>query len=277
MSKRRIACFVSQNNPAPALRLPSSLRARLEGYQLSSDSIGESDANVYRFNGAPGRPELFLKHAIGDAADELAGEMVRLRWLKAYLPVPEIVYFVRDENEAWLLTRALEGSSAGEVLRSEPARREETIDALAACMLRIHAIPADECPFNSQLALRLHEARRRIDAGLVDTDDFDDERQGWTPQQVWNAIREYMPLNAEMVVTHGDFSLDNLLIRDGKVSGCIDVGRLGVADRYQDLAIIWNCLQDFGPELQTRFFQQYGLAHIDQSRLNLHLLLDEFF
>lgn len=268
---------MSRDNHLPALPIPSTLRERMEGYRLSADTVGESDADVYRLDGAPERPGLYLKHAKGEAAEDLTGEMARLRWLRAYLPVPEVVCFIRDADDAFLLTTALEGSSADEVLRSEPARREEVIDALACFMLRLHAIPVEECPFNSQFAFRLRKARRRIDAGLVDTDDFDDEREGWTAEQVWTAIREHAPPDPEPVVTHGDFSLDNILISGGKVSGCIDVGRLGLADPYQDLAILWNCLRDFEPELQARLFQQYGLPHIDRNRLDLHLLLDELF
>ncbi|USJ01176.1 hypothetical protein MUG10_02760 [Xanthomonas prunicola] len=37
--------------------------------------------------------------------------------------------------------------------------------------------------------LRLAHARRRLDAGLIDADDFDDARAGWTPAQVWAAMQ----------------------------------------------------------------------------------------
>lgn len=268
---------MSQNSSLPALLLPASLRERLEGYDLVPDETGESDADVFRLRGASGQPDLFLKHAEGGAADDLTEEMSRLRWLRTYLPVPEVVSFIRDRETAWLLTTALEGSSAYDVLESAPARREAVVDALACFMLRLHAIPAERCPFNSQFPLRLHRARQRIDDGLVDTDDFDDEREGWTAQQVWTAIHEHNLPGSAPVVTHGDFSLDNILIIGDEVSGCIDVGRLGIADRYQDLAILWNCLGEFGPELQERLFRQYGLPAADKDLLDLHLLLDELF
>lgn len=90
-------------------------------------------------------------------------------------------------------------------------------------------------------------------------------------------MQRHLPLTPDPVATHGDFSLDNLLIHDGEVVGCIDVGRAGIADRYQDLAILWNCLGEFGASLQERLFLQYGLPAPDQRKLQFHLLLDELF
>lgn len=60
-----------------------------------------------------------------------------------------------------------------------------------------------------------------------------------------------LPLASDPVVTHGDYSLDNLLPHEGDVVGCIDAGRVGIADRYQDVAILWNCVGEFGTALQT--------------------------
>ena len=64
---------------------------------------------------------------------------------------------------------------------------------------------------------------------------------------------------------------------DGEVVGCIDVGRVGIADRYQDLAILWSCLGEFDPSLQQRFLTQYGVTDLDRRKLQFHLLLDELF
>ncbi len=55
------------------------------------------------------------------------------------------------------------------------------------------------------------------------------------------------------------------------------VGRVGIADRYQDLAILWNCLGEFSPSLQKRLFQKYGIDNPDMNKLQFHLMLDEFF
>ncbi|GKX58080.1 hypothetical protein SOASR031_03950 [Leminorella grimontii] len=55
--------------------------------------------------------------------------------------------------------------------------------------------------------------------------------------QVWKEMHTLLPFSPDPVVTHGDVSLDNLIFDKGILMGCIDVGRVGLADRYQDLAI----------------------------------------
>lgn len=260
--------------PAP---LPPALSLRLDGYQWARDTVGESGAAVYRLHGRPGAPELFLKHGRNDVAGMLAEEMARLRWLRQHLPVPAVELFTRTADQAWLLMTAMPGKTAYQLLQADPGQGPAVVDALAAFLRRLHAIPASACPFDSGHGARLRLARQRIDAGLVDTDDFDAERGGWTAEQVWQAMQECLPLAPDPVVTHGDFSLDNLLMHEGQVVGCIDVGRAGVADRYQDLAILWNCLGEFGAGLQDRLFARYGLPAPDQRRQRFHLLLDELF
>jgi aminoglycoside 3'-phosphotransferase-1 len=66
-------------------------------------------------------------------------------------------------------------------------------------------------------------------------------------------------------------------MRDGAVVGCIDAGRVGIADRYQDLAILWSCLGEFDPRLQDRLLERYGIADRDQAKMQFHLMLDELF
>jgi aminoglycoside 3'-phosphotransferase-1 len=220
-----------------AVPTPAGIAAVLTGYQWARDAIGESGCAVYRLHGKANSPALFLKHGKDAAANELAAEMVRLCWLADYA----------------------------------------TVDAIAVFLRQLHAIPVSTCPFTSDHAYRLASARARIDAGLVDENDFDEEREGWTAEQVWQAAQLLLPLAPDPVVTHGDFSLDNLFICNGEVAGCIDTGRVGIADRYQDLAIAWNCLGEFGDALQERFLTQYGLPGRNQGKLQFHLLLDELF
>jgi aminoglycoside 3'-phosphotransferase-1 len=260
-----------------AAAVPAGMAAEVAGYAWARDLVGQSGGAVYRLHGKAGSPDLFLKHGAGAVADDVADEMERLRWLAGYVPVPAVRQFIRTADQAWLLMTALDGRTAYEVMAARADARLDVADALAAFLRRLHAIPVGDCPFDSGHGLRLSKARARIEAGLVDVDDFDDAREGWTAEQVWAAMHDLLPIEPESVVTHGDVSLDNLLIRDGAVVGCIDVGRAGIADRYQDIAIAWNSLEEFGTAVQDRFLQRYGIPEPDARKLHFHLMLDEFF
>lgn len=269
----------NKKQAAVTAAMPASLRAAVAGYRWVRDTAGESDAAVYRLQGRDGAPDLFLKHGKGVAAADITEEMARLRWLAPYLPVPAVLQFAQaaDPQQAWLLTAALPGKTAHELLEANPEIGPAMADALAAFLRRLHALPVDACPFDTGPAVRLAQARQRIDAGLVDAGDFDAERKGWTAEQVWTALQDCQPVAPDLVVTHGDFSLENILLHEGQVAGCLDVGRAGVADSYQDLAIAWRALGELDPALQQRFVEQYGLLDIDQGKLEFHLLLDELF
>lgn len=268
---------VNRERACAAVPVPAAMRDRLTGYRWARDTVGESGAAVYRLYGKPDAPALYLKHGVDAVADDVDAETARLRWLAGRLPVPDVVHAVRTPGAAWLLTTALPGQTAYQLLQSCPDARPAVVDAVALFLRRLHAIPVDACPFAGGHGERLARARARIDAGLVDEDDFDAEREGWTAAQVWDALQALLPLALDPVVAHGDYSLDNLLLHEGAVAGCIDAGRLGVADRYQDLAIMWNCLGEFGDALRRRFLERYGLAAPDPGKLRFHLLLDELF
>ncbi|MBW6525921.1 APH(3')-I family aminoglycoside O-phosphotransferase [Sphingomonas sp. RHCKR7] len=263
--------------PCAPAALPPSLAEALEGYRWARDTVGESGGAVYHLRGGAGGPDLYLKHGVGAVADDVTDEMARLVWLSPRIAVPPLIHFVRDAASAWLVTGMLEGETAYQLLERAPGQRGAVVDALADFLRQLHAIPAADCPFVADHRLRLRHARARIDAGLVEEEEFDPARAGWSAEQVWAALGALQPVAPEPVVTHGDYSLDNLLLRDGAVTGCIDLGRVGVADRYQDVAIMWNCLGEFDHSLRDRFLDRYDARPLDEQRLDFHLLLDELF
>lgn len=267
-----------REKPCAAVETPASLSALLAGYAWARDTVGESGGAVYRLFGRADAPDLYLKHGRGPVADDVTDEMVRLRWLAGRVSAPAVAGFVGAQGEAWLLMDAIAGQTAYQLLETaDEEGRAAIVDALALHLKRLHAIPIEDCPFTSDHRFRLARARARFEAGLVDAEDFDEEREGMTAQAVWDQMTALLPLSADTVVTHGDYSLDNLILRDGVVVGCIDIGRLGLADRYQDLAIAWNGLGEFGGPLQARFLRSYGIDRPDEEKLSFHLMLDEFF
>ena len=103
----------------------------------------------------------------------------------------------------------------GHDLASSPAlapqhRVQLLADALRACM------PAGGGrPFDQRLASRLQAAQARVEAGWVDADDFDDERLGQSAQQVSPNCALPGLDHEDLVVSHGDACLPNLLASRG--------------------------------------------------------------
>jgi len=248
----------------------------LHGYEWTPDTVGAGGGSVHRLQGR-GKSNLYLKYGQGPIAREITDEMVRLQWLAGRIPVPEVCHFVASRDAAWLLMSELPGRTAYQVLQESAANRVAVVDALVDFLRLLHALPIEACPFNGGHRLRLVHAQERAAAGLIDEGDFNDEHAGWTAAQILDHLSGLLPMAFDAIVTHGDFSLDNILMDDGEVVGLIDVGRLGVADRYQDLAILWNRLGEFGPTLQQRMFTRYGIASPDERKLRFHITLDECF
>ena len=263
-------------------RVPDALHVLCAGRRWSPITDGESGAHVFRLE-APTGPAYFLKQATcGEQTGTLQAEHDRLQWLASRVQVPPLIGFVRDGATSYLLTDALPGESAYHALERAAAlgdtEKVETLaSTLGAWLHTLHQQPIDACPFDARFDVRLVEAKRRVAEGLVDEDDFDAERQGWRAADVVHAIERLLPLPFERVLTHGDFSLDNVFVEHGQVSGVLDVGRAGVADPYQDLAICWRDLGEFGAPAQSALLHGYGVHTVDTARCTAHLLLDELF
>ncbi|WP_419826936.1 APH(3') family aminoglycoside O-phosphotransferase [Sphingomonas sp.] len=256
--------------------LPAALAERIAGRAWSRDTVGEAGCAVWRLH-RPGAADYYLKQGDGARTADILDEATRLRWLAGRLPVPAVRHLTVDGDAAWLLTDAIAGPTAWQALDARPGRRGEVVDALADFLRRIHALPVDRCPFEAGHALRLAHARDRLEAGEIDESDFGEDHAGWSAARLWEEITTLLPFDAGRVVTHGDYSLDNIVMAEGGVAGCLDVGRLGVADPHQDVAILWECLGEFDAELRERFLARIGIAAVNERRLRFHLMLDECF
>lgn len=225
----------------------------------------------------PDGATLYVKAGVDAVAPGIAAEIERLQWLDGRLPTPVVDAFVGDA-QAWLVTEAVPGVVAGALLAADRRRTAAVVAGLADVMQRLHALPAEACPFDSSVAAWLPEARVRVAAGLVAVDAFDDDHRGRDAADVLAEVERLAGHASGRVVAHGDFTLGNIVMDDdGRVTGCLDVGRLGVADPYQDIAIACRDLGGFGPEAVTLFLAAMGVVAPDARRMLLHRALDELF
>lgn len=253
--------------------LPLQWQPRLAGARLEQQSIGESRADVYRIRSA-NQPDRYLKSEHTGTLPELPDEIERLQWMAAHgLPCPTVIDAAATPTRHWLLMSAV----AGQDLASAGLPPAQVIAIMADALHRLHCIPIDQCPFDHTLERRIAEARRALDAGLVDESDFDDERIGRTAEDAFAELLATRPTTHDLVVAHGDACLPNFMADGGVFTGYIDCGRLGVSDRHQDLALAARSIErNLGREWIEPFFRSYGVGP-DDRRLAFYCLLDEFF
>jgi len=155
---------------------------------------------------------------------DLLPEAERLSWLSSRHPSPRMVDY-EELDDGWLIvTAAVNGHSA--VSARWLADPDRAAFAIGEGLARLHTLDPDDCPF-----------------GPAD----------------WIGVQDDVDV---LVVAHGDACAPNTLIADdGSFAGTVDVGDLGVADRWADLAIAsWSLEWNFGPGHEDGFWAGYGEA-----------------
>ena len=236
--------------------------------------LGLSPSQVFRLE-SENKKSLYLKISSRFPGFSLLQEKLKLEWLENRLPVPKVLLFVEDESVDYLLLSEISGNPASDdSLKSDIPR---IIEQLAEGLKLIHGLPIENCPFDERLAYKIEIAQERFVKGLVDASEFDDERQGKTIENLARNLFETKPLDEDLVFTHGDYCVPNVILKDGKLNGFVDWGNAGVADRYQDIAILTRSIcYNFGDEWQEYLLEIYGIKP-DWKKIHFYRLLDEFF
>lgn len=220
----------------------------------------------------PDAGDRYVKWTPSNSGIDLGREAARLRWAARYLPVPEPLADGRDDAGSWLLTRAIAGTNA-----VEPrwlAAPETTAAALGAGLRRLHeTLPVPSCPFSWSAEERCTSVRRRAAAGLLDPAEWHAEFAGQPVELLLRRLAEPPPVD-ELVVCHGDACAPNTLLDEsGQVAGFVDLGSLGVADRWADLAVgSWSLDWNYGAGYEPTFFSAYGIEP-DSRRISYYRLL----
>lgn len=202
-------------------------------------------------------PDVFVKWSPPDGPD-LAPEIARLGWARAYAAVPEVVASGADADGAWMVTAPLAGRSAVDPRwLAEPA---VAVAAVGAGLRRLHdTLPIADCPYSWGAPERVADARDRRDR--IDPDDWHPDHAHHTVTSALADVAEPPPVD-RLVVCHGDACAPNTLVGDGGgVAGHVDLGALGVADRWADLAVAtWSTVWNYGPGWEEPLLAAYGVT-----------------
>ncbi len=254
--------------------LPSNLAELISDYAFQQIHIGFSPSKVFRLEAA-NKNSLYLKTSPRVPGFSLLQEKRKLEWLGNQLPVPKVLQFAEDENADFLLLSEISGLPASDDSLKKDIPR--VIEQLAAGLKTIHILSTADCPFNARLDFAIELGRERVIKGLVEQENFDEERQGRTPEDIFRELLATKPMNEDLVFTHGDYCFPNVILKDGNLNGFVDWGNAGVADRYQDLALLTRSVRyNFGEDWEENVFEIYGIEP-DWKKIHFYRLLDEFF
>ena len=257
------------------LELPSEVINRYKPVDIRRVRLGESGDMVARVACDDGSG-IYVKIARGEGMDVLREEVGLLRWLQGRCGSPRVEWFADGVESVIVCLTEVPGQPASELVghRSDL----DLLGALARGLRSLHDVPIASCPNWRQLEQTTREAQIRAEAGRVRLDDLDSIRSGWSLSDLLEVLSATRPATEDLVLTHGDYCLPNILIADNEVAGLVDWGRGGVADRYQDIALLLRSFEYNGGDLaRDPFCKAYGLESLDTERVQFYQLLDEFF
>lgn len=214
----------------------------------------------------------YLKWSATGTGPDLADEADRMRWLSQRSSVPEVLALHDDGEGSVLVTAALRGENA--VSRRWSASPATAVQAIGVGLRTLHdRAPADDCPYSWSVADRIASAEASVAAAATDPSQWHPEHSGLTNEQALDILRDPHEID-RLVVCHGDACAPNTIIDDdGWWSGHVDLGALGVADRWADLAIAtWSTEWNYGPGWQDALLDAYGITP-DHERIAYYRLL----
>jgi kanamycin kinase len=257
---------------AVAPDIPAGALAGLEGWEATLVWSLMPERITWRLR-APEGEVRYLKVYHLSLGRELEAERERLNWAFPRLLVPRVLTYGVESEQEWLLTAGLPGVTGLDAsLRAAPAR---LVRQLGESLRQLHAVPVDGCPFEHRLDKDVDLAERRVAAGLVEAQEFNADHRDLTPEAALARLRTLRPATEDLVVCHGDYCVPNVLFENGGVSGYVDLGHLGVADRWSDLAVAtWSVTWNLGPGWEDHFLAAYGVRRDPQKQAFYRLLYD---
>jgi len=254
----------------PALAVPPAVASLAGGRPCQL--VWENEAGGLTFDVGTGWDRCFVKWAPAASVADLRGEADRLAWAEPYTPVPGVLGWGRDGAGSWLVTAALPGNNA--VADRWAAEPRTAVRAIGEGLRALHdALPLAACPFSWSAQQRLASAQRRAAEGSIDPAGWHEDHQCLSLDAALALLGDIPPAD-ELVVCHGDSCAPNTLITaDGRWSAHVDLGDLGVADRWADLAVAtWSTTWNYGPGWEHVLLDAYGIAP-DPGRTRYYRLL----
>lgn len=250
---------------------PREIKEFLTNSECECIDIGCSGAKVTKI--LKDNKEFFLKESVAGLLDK---EYLALNWLNGKINVPKVVYFATYQNKSFMLTEKLQGEMlCCDALWDYP---EQIVKLAADAINLLQTIDYTSCPLDSDLDHKLATAKYNIDNNLLDPEnDSHYFKKFGSYDEIYKFLVNNKP-KEEFCFSHGDTSLPNIFQKDGRVSGFLDVGECGRADKWFDIAItVKSIRRNFEDEKYVNmFFERLGIAQ-NKEKVEYYILLMELY
>lgn len=260
--------------------LPDPIRSAIEGRAYEKDNTGMSGSEIFLFE------DMVLK--IQDVSRETENEVSVCDWLGGRLPVPRILEYIVRGNKAYCLMTRIKGKMlCDEEYMMDPDRLTElAVQALEM----LWSVDIRDCPCDNSLDVKLRMARQNVENNLVDVENVEPETFGedgfGSPVELLCWLEEHRP-EETLAFSHGDFCLPNIMVEGDTITGFIDLGKMGTADLWDDVAIcdrsmrhnfagIFEGAKAYEGYSSEKFFERLGIKE-NREKCDYYVLLDELF
>jgi kanamycin kinase len=265
-----MASFIS-GPPAGDVELPSIVRQLARGRRVRP--VWRNGFGGLTVELSSDADSVYVKWLPADNGHDLHQEVLRLEWAVQYTAVPRVLEHGRDAEGSWFVSAALPGESAvDDRWKAEPAT---AVRAIGEGLRALHeALPVTTCPFSWEAEDRWADTVRRVDEGYFNLDYWRRSEHAHLDLAEALALAADPPPVDRGVVCHGDACAPNtLLYPSGRWCGHVDLGALGRADRWADLAVAtWSTEWNYGPGWEELLLSAYGIGP-DPERTHYYRLL----
>lgn len=230
-------------------------KLKLDNYAITKTTIGRSVNEVYKLNNFENT--IYLK--IGNELVQSLGNVLEFLGTST-LNVPKLIDRGTYKDSHYVLMSECSGTMAHEI------NPELAVKVLAKGLKQIHSIDLTDCKIIKDALFyksRIIENIKR---------EFNESELKFIKDM------ELLDIQNDLVFTHGDYSLPNILYDNGKVS-FIDLDYAGVSFRYLDiLDCLWSINYNFGNDKYEKIFlKEYGISELDMNKVEsikkIHRLL----
>lgn len=190
------------------------------------------------------------------------------KWRKLGIPVPKIIVVERE----YLIEELIGGNNFEETKLTLP-QKERILFELGRHVKKMHTVKTRGFGYLTKPGIGIKKSWRSfIEPDFIGTLK-DVEKHNLLPKSLIRKAEGkfkenscYLDIKSPRLI-HADLTPDNVMVKDGKLSGIIDASDAMSGDLYYDLVV---AMYSFGEKIFQHFLKSYG--KVDENKLKFYLL-----